>query len=137
MLMDMCFPKFDIYQGIVAPNCFKKHTNSWCPDFFSKKKKSVWALKKIIFKPDLKVKFHYNIAFSHTFIPIISKPMQDHILTNYFYSKIDTRMLKVDIWDHFPIFFTSKSINVKTSHDTVFVIKRDINSFTLSLLKEK
>ena len=44
---------------------------SW---FFFKKKKSVWALKKIIFKPDLKVKFHYNIAFSHNFVPIISKP---------------------------------------------------------------
>ena len=131
MLMDMCLPKFDIYQGTVAPNCFKNHTNSRCPDFFSRKK------KKIIFKPDLIVKFHYNIAFSHNFIPIISKPTQDHILTIYFYSKIDTRMLKVDIWGHFPIFFTSKSINVKTSQDMVFVIKRDINSVTLSLLKEK
>ena len=23
MLMDMCLPKFDIYQSTVAPNCFK------------------------------------------------------------------------------------------------------------------
>ena len=37
MLMDMCLPKFDIDQSTVAPNCFKSHTNSWCPDFFQKK----------------------------------------------------------------------------------------------------
>ena len=33
----MCLPKFDIYQGILASNCFKTHTNSWCPSFFQKK----------------------------------------------------------------------------------------------------
>ena len=27
MLIDICLPKFDIYQGAVAPNCFKNHTN--------------------------------------------------------------------------------------------------------------
>ena len=27
-------PKFDIYQGQVAFNCFKRHANSWSPDFF-------------------------------------------------------------------------------------------------------
>ena len=27
------------YQSAVAPNCIKSHTNSWCPDFFQKKKK--------------------------------------------------------------------------------------------------
>ena len=27
---------FDIYQGTVAPNYFKSHTNSQCPDLFSK-----------------------------------------------------------------------------------------------------
>ena len=36
MLMDMCLPKFDIYQNTLAPNCFKSHTNSRCPDFFQK-----------------------------------------------------------------------------------------------------
>ena len=61
----------------------------------------------------------------------------DHILTNSFDSKIDTGTLKVDISDHFPIHFTSKSINVKTSQDPVFFRKRDVNPFTLSLLKEK
>ena len=36
--MDMSSPKFDIYKGTVAPNCFKKHLNSRCPDFLQKKK---------------------------------------------------------------------------------------------------
>ena len=33
MLMDMCLPMFDLYQGMVARNCFKSHTTSWCLDF--------------------------------------------------------------------------------------------------------
>ena len=37
MLMTMCLPKFDIHQGTVAPNCFKNHSISPCPDFFQKK----------------------------------------------------------------------------------------------------
>ena len=86
----------------------------------------------------------YNTAFSHNFIPIINKPTRgtnhnatiiNHILTTSLNSKIDTGILKVDISDHFPIFFTSKSINVKTSQDLVFVTKRDINPFTVTLFK--
>ena len=30
-------PKFDTYQGTVAPNCFESHKNSGCPYFFQKK----------------------------------------------------------------------------------------------------
>ena len=93
-----------------------------------------------------KVKYYCNIAFSYNFIPIINKPTRvtshnatiiDHILANSFDSKVDTGILKVDISDHFPVFFTSKSMNVKTSQEQVFVTKRDINPFTFSLLKEK
>ena len=36
MVMDMCLPKFDIYKGAVAPNCFKSHTNLWSPNLFNK-----------------------------------------------------------------------------------------------------
>ena len=36
--MDTCLPSFDICQGTVAPNCFKSHTNTRCPDLFQKKK---------------------------------------------------------------------------------------------------
>ena len=37
MLMDMCLPKFDAYQGAIARSCFKSHTNFWFPYFFQKK----------------------------------------------------------------------------------------------------
>ena len=37
ILMNMCLPKFDIYQSTVALNYFKSHTNYWCSDFFQKK----------------------------------------------------------------------------------------------------
>ena len=92
------------------------------------------------------VKSYCNTRFSHSFIPIINKLTRltnrnatiiDHIVTDSFDSKIDTGTLKVDISDHLPIFFTSKSINVKTSQDLVFVTKHNINPFTLSLFKEK
>ena len=45
MLMDMCLPEFDNYQGTVAPNCFKSHANSRCPDFFQEKVCLVSCLK--------------------------------------------------------------------------------------------
>ena len=38
MLIDMCLPKFNIYQDTVAPNCFKSDTDSWYPDIFLKKR---------------------------------------------------------------------------------------------------
>ena len=94
----------------------------------------------------MKLKSYGNTALSHNFIPITNKPagvtnhnatIIDHILTNSFDSKIDTGILKGDISDYLPIFFTSKSINVKTCQDQVFVTKCNINLFTLSLLKEK
>ena len=37
MLMDVCLPKFDIYQGTGAPNCSKSYTSCLCLDFFPKK----------------------------------------------------------------------------------------------------
>ena len=94
----------------------------------------------------MKVKSYCNTAFSHNFIPTINKPTSvtnhnatiiDHILTNTFNRNIDSGILKVDILDHITIFFTSKAINIKASKDQVFVMKRDINLFTLSLFKEK
>ena len=38
LLMDMCLPVFDLYRDTVAPNRFKSHTNSYCSDFFLKKR---------------------------------------------------------------------------------------------------
>lgn len=94
----------------------------------------------------MKVKSYCNTVFSHNFIPIINKSPSvtnhndttiDHNLANCFDSKIDSMILKVDISDHFPMLSTSKLINVKASHDLVFVTKRNTSPFTLFLLKEK
>ena len=44
MLLAMCLTRLAIYQGAVAPNCFKSHRNSGCPDFCQKKALSdVWS----------------------------------------------------------------------------------------------
>ena len=70
--MDIWLSAFDIYQGTVAPNDFKSNRNSWCPDFFKKKTNSdvrsevnlvprnmastgkyAWALKKLVFRPEM------------------------------------------------------------------------------------
>ena len=130
----------------------KKDFENYLGKFLEKTKTKIiyllgdFNLNLLNYDTNCKVKSYCNTAFSHNFIPIINKPtcvtnhnatIIDHILTNSFDSKIDTGILKVDISDNFLIFFTSKSINVKTSQDPVFVTKCDINPFTLSLLKEK
>ena len=53
--MEMPLPKFNIYKGRVVPNCFRSQTNSWCPDFFEK--------KKIYLMPGLKSTFFDVILF--------------------------------------------------------------------------
>ena len=41
--------KFDIYQVTVAPNCFKRQTNSWCPTFFKKQNLSyAWSKNHLV-----------------------------------------------------------------------------------------
>ena len=115
---------------------------------FSKKRKTKmkyllgdFYLNFLDYDTNLKVKFYCNTAFSHNFITIINKPTRftshnttiiNHILTNSFYRKMNTQILKVDISDHFLIFFTYKLTDVKASQDPVFVTKRDINNFTSS-----
>ena len=87
-------------------------------------------LNLLDFDTNFKVKSDFNTAFSHNFIPMINKSTHvrnhsaniiDHILTNSCDSKIDTSILKVEISDHFSIFFAFKIINVKTRLDLVFV----------------
>ena len=134
------------------PSGNKKNFENYFGKFLEKTKTKTtylfgdFNLNLLDYDTNCKVKSYCNTAFSHNFIPTINKPTRvtnhnatiiDHILTNSFGSKIDTGILKVDISDHFPIFFNSKSINVKTSQDPVFVTKRDINPFTISLLKGK
>ena len=47
MLIAMCLPKLDLYQGTDAPNCFKSYTNYWFPDFQKKKKNKFHARSEI------------------------------------------------------------------------------------------
>ena len=122
----------------------KENFESYFCKFLEKSKTKItyllcdFNLNLLDYDTNFKVRSYCNSAFSHNFIPIINKPTRvtnhnatiiDHILTNSFDSKIDTEI--------FQIFFSSKSINVKTSQDPVFATKRDISPFTLSLLKEK
>ena len=104
-------------------------------------------LNLLDYDTNLKVKSYSNTGFSHNFIPMINKPtlvtnhnatIIDHILTNYFDIKIDTEILKIDISDHFLIFFTPNSVNTKTNQDPHSLLQNTIsNPFTLSLSKEK
>ena len=66
----MCLPKFDIYQGTIAPNCFKSHNTPEILIFFKKVLSDIRSeihlvrrnivsngqfdrdLKKIMFRPD-------------------------------------------------------------------------------------
>ena len=105
-----------------------------------------FSLNLLYYDTNCKVKSYCNTDFSHNFIPIMNKQthatnrnatITDHILTNSFNSKIDTGILNVDVADHFPVFFHLQINKCKTSQDPVFVTKRDINPFTLSLFKEK
>ena len=35
--MDICLPRFDIYQEMIDTNCFKSYASSWCLGFLEKK----------------------------------------------------------------------------------------------------
>ena len=52
MLMDMCWPKFYIYQGTLAPNCIKSHANSYVLILKSFVLCLVWNFLCLSFLPD-------------------------------------------------------------------------------------
>ena len=77
MLMDTWLPKFDIYQGKVAQNCFKIHTNYRCPNFLQKKfclmSGLTFALSDVTsFLPDSLSGLKYIYIFSYFNIYIYS-----------------------------------------------------------------
>ena len=68
MLMDMCLPVFDNYQGTVAPNCFKSHANSRCPDFFQEKVCLVSCLKFTLYDVDDDVEVPHSARASRSVV---------------------------------------------------------------------
>lgn len=84
----------------------------------------------------------FNTLFSGGFIPIINKPTRvtpssstiiDHVFLNCFLNENTTSgIIQTDISDHFPIFFTTKTINCNTLKDKSTIIhKRMFNDQTI------
>ena len=92
-----------------------------------------------------KVKEYLNIVSQNLLIPMINKPTRvsksnatiiDHILTNSFlHTDCSTDIIKIDIFDHFPIFLISnEKISENTKHITIQ--KRLINDQSILCFKE-
>ena len=94
---------FDIYQGTIAPNCFKSHTNSWCFDFCQKKfclmcdlkfylskhrfyRTICPGLKKITFRPNSKLlhffkqEYHNENCFFRTLMQLFFTQVYQYVL---------------------------------------------------------
>ena len=89
----------------------------------------------------MKVKNFDNFAFKNSLIPLINKctrvtgtnvTASDHKLTNAFLIKqIETRIIKTEVSDHFPIFLITNPINwseIKIKRTLLY--KRTINTAT-------
>ena len=98
------------------PSGNKKNFKNYFGKFLEKAKSKIayllvdFSLNIPDYDANLKVKSYCNTAFSHNFIPIITKStrvmnpnatIMDHIMTNSFDSKIYNKILKVDISHHF------------------------------------
>ena len=105
-----------VYTIYKQPSRNKENFENYFGKFLKKTKTKIiyllrdFSLNLLHHDTSCEVKSYCNTAFSYNFIPIINKPtcvtnhnatIIDHVLTNYFDSKIDTRILKVDISDHF------------------------------------
>ena len=98
------------------PSGNKKNFKNYFGKFLEKAKSKIayllvdFSLNIPDYDANLKVKSYCNTAFSHNFIPIITKSTRvinpnatiiGHIMTNSFDSKIYNKILKVDISHHF------------------------------------
>ena len=92
-----------------------------------------------------KVTKFLNLTCACYFVPFINKPTRvtktsataiDHIITiSLLHRTINTRVLKLDISDHFPIFFIAKTAKKMTPEGKVQITKRLINSKTKETFK--
>ena len=85
-----------------------------------------------------KVTKFLNLTFEYGLVPVINKPTRvtkntataiDYIVTNsLLHRTINTRIIKLDISDHFPIFLIAESERRMTPEGTVEITKRLINN---------
>ena len=89
----------------------------------------------------MKIKNFVNFAFQNNLTPLINKPTTvtrtnataiDHILTNAFLKKqIETRIIKTEISDDFPIFLITDTITLgEIKNKRTLLYKRTINTST-------
>ena len=90
----------------------------------------------------------YHIYYIHFYyIPIISKPTRvtrkastitNHILTNLFVNtNFKTFILKIDISDHFPIFFLQPTSRPREENKATYNTKTVINNNAIEMFKQE
>ena len=88
-----------------------------------------------------------NLMFRHGLIPTINKPTRvtrntvtavDHIITNsVINAEFKTGIIKIDISDHFPIFFIFKCVVDTTEAREEFIYKRNYSGNLKETFKQK
>ena len=86
-----------------------------------------------------------NLTFEYGFVPVINKPTRvtknaataiDHVITNsLLHRTLNTGILKLNISDHFPIFFIAKTEKKMTQKGKVQITNRLINNKTKEKFK--
>ena len=134
---------FDVFEKCLKNILLSKGLNSktvFLTDDFN--------LNLLDYKTNVKVKCYLETIFSHSFVPLITKPTRvsknkatliDHISTNSFINKTYLAgVIKTDISDHFPVFFSTESELEKDEKTNVFfkrvISNDDLNNFKKILL---
>ena len=79
--------------------------------------------------PDRHVSEYLDMLISNGYYPLINVPTRvtdnsstiiDHIITNDYTHNISSRVIKTDLTDHFPIFYTISNVTLKKSYKPIF-----------------
>ena len=91
------------------------------------------------FKQNKRMENSLNIMFDHSMMPLINKPTRvtkntasaiDHV-TSVTTTKFKIGIIKLDILDHFPLFFVAYyNIHIKETKDR-FIFRRDLSDFSV------
>ena len=93
------------------------------------------------------VQYYLNLICQNSFIPIIGKPTKvtrkpatiiNHILINLFVNtNFKTFILKIDISDHFPIFFLQPTSRPREENKATYNTKTAINNNAIEMFKQE